>query len=104
VPADPRSAWRPGTDPSRSERRSRRRTIMRTGNIALITLLCAVGAAAQERVTIPLSNPAQPVTQKVSTLNGSIRVTAGTGRDVIVNAEEGEGRRRDRKSREGAPP
>jgi DUF4097 and DUF4098 domain-containing protein YvlB len=77
---------------------------MRTSNIALITFLCAVGAGAQERVTVPISNPSQPVTLKVSTLNGSIKVTAGTGKDVIVSTEEGESRRRDRNSRDGAPP
>ena len=66
---------------------------MRTSNIALITFLCVVGAAAQERVTVPISNPSQPVTLKVSTLNGSIEVTAGTGKDVIVSTEEGEAER-----------
>ncbi|HEY4086213.1 MAG TPA: DUF4097 family beta strand repeat-containing protein [Bryobacteraceae bacterium] len=78
---------------------------MRTSNIALITFLCAVGASAQDRVTVPISNPSQPVTLKVSTLNGSIKVTAGTGKDVIVSTEEGDAaRRRDRNPRDGAPP
>jgi DUF4097 and DUF4098 domain-containing protein YvlB len=77
---------------------------MRIGNIALITFLGVVGAAAQQKVTVPISNPAQPVTLKVSTLNGSIRVTAGAGKDVIVSTEGGEvSRRRDRNARDGAP-
>lgn len=78
---------------------------MQISNIALITFLCAVGAAAQDRVTVPISNPSQPVTLKVSTLNGSIKVTAGTGRDVIVSTGEGDvSRRRERNPRDGAPP
>ena len=76
---------------------------MRISNIALITFLCAVGAAAQDTVTVPISNPSQPVTLKVSTLNGSIKVTAGTGRDVIVSTNDG-ARRRERNPRDGAPP
>ncbi len=78
---------------------------MRTSNIALITFLCAAGAAAQDRVTVPISNPSQPVTLKVTTLNGSIKVTAGTGKDVIVSTDEGDAsRRRERNQRDGAPP
>jgi hypothetical protein len=77
---------------------------MRIGNIALITLLCAGGAAAQERVTVPISNPSQRVTLRVTNHNGGIRVTAGTGKDVIVSNEDGESRRRERNQRDGAPP
>jgi DUF4097 and DUF4098 domain-containing protein YvlB len=76
---------------------------MRIGNIALITFLCAMGAAAQEKVTVPISNPSQPVTLKVSTLNGSIRITAGTGKDVVVSTNDG-ARQRERNPRDGAPP
>ncbi|HXE62778.1 MAG TPA: DUF4097 family beta strand repeat-containing protein [Bryobacteraceae bacterium] len=77
---------------------------MRISKIALITFVCAVGAAAQDKVTVPISNPSQPVTLKVSTMNGSIKVTAGTGKDVIVSTEDGGARLRERNPRDGAPP
>jgi hypothetical protein len=71
---------------------------MRIGYFAVIAILCAGGAAAQDKITVPITNPSQPVTLNASVFNGSIKVTAGTGRDVIVSAEEGgrSGRRRDR--------
>lgn len=62
-----------------------------------------MSAAAQEKVTVPVSNASQPVTLRVTSQNGSIRVTAGTGKDVIVTLSEGESRR-NRNDRDGAPP
>jgi DUF4097 and DUF4098 domain-containing protein YvlB len=76
---------------------------MRIGYPAVIAILCAAGATAQEKVTVPITNPSQPVTLNATTFNGSIRVTAGTGRDLIVGTEE-EARRRDRdRDRDRAP-
>jgi hypothetical protein len=78
-------------------------TIMRFGYLAVIAILCAGGATAQDKVTVPVSNPSQPVTLNASVFNGSIKVTAGTGRDVIVSADDGSARRRDR-DEDTAPP
>jgi len=43
-------------------------------------------AAAQDKVTIPLTDPSQPVTLKASVLNGGITVKASSTKDVIVEA------------------
>lgn len=86
---------------------------MQIGKIAIIFAACAIGAAAQDsaaaqnaaaqnKITVPLTNPSQPVTIKATTFSGSIRVTVGTGRDVIVSGSDaGAGRR---SGRDAAPP
>lgn len=74
---------------------------MRIGRIAIISFMCAIGAAAQDKITVPLSNPSQPVTIKATMITGSIKVTAGTGRDLIVTTSESSGRR---SARDAAPP
>lgn len=51
----------------------------------IFLLLLAAGAAAQEKVTVPLSNPSQPATVKARLITGSITVTPGAGRDVVVD-------------------
>jgi hypothetical protein len=61
-------------------------------------------AAAQEKVTVPLSSPSQPATIKARLVFGSITVTAGTGPQVVVQAEAGRERDRDRDRDRGAPP
>jgi hypothetical protein len=76
---------------------------MRIGRIAIITAVCAMGAAAQDKITVPLTNPSQPVTIKATMLSGSIKVTAGTGRDVVVTAGEA-GTSGRRAARDSAPP
>ncbi|HVW85104.1 MAG TPA: DUF4097 family beta strand repeat-containing protein [Bryobacteraceae bacterium] len=43
-------------------------------------------AAAQDKVTVPLSNPSQPATVKVSLVSGSITVTGGASGQVIVES------------------
>lgn len=43
--------------------------------------------AAQDKVSVPLSNPGQPVTLKVTLINGSITVTAGSSSQVTVSAD-----------------
>jgi hypothetical protein len=49
-----------------------------------ITIACAALAAAQDKVTVPLSNPSQPVTVKVHLISGSITVTGGGAAGQIV--------------------
>lgn len=73
---------------------------MRILHIAVIASGCVFGVAAQDRITVPLSNPSQPVTIKANLVSGSITVRAGTGHDVIVTStDSGKSRRA-----EGAPP
>jgi hypothetical protein len=76
---------------------------MRIGSIAIISFMCALGAAAQDKVTIPLTNPSQPATVKANLISGSIRVTAGTGRDVIVSGSEAQ-KLKDKVKDNGVPP
>jgi Putative adhesin len=54
----------------------------------LILALVAI-AAAQDKVTVPLSSPGQPVTLKARLISGSITVTAGTGPQVVIESEAG---------------
>ena len=75
---------------------------MQIGKLAIITLACVTVAAAQDKITVPLTNPAQPVTVKASLISGSIKVTAGSGRDIIVSGSDAEAGRR--AARDAAPP
>src|SRR5580658_8106950 len=50
-------------------------------------------AAAQDKVTVPLSSPGQPVTVKAHMVSGSITVTAGTGPQVVIESETSKERR-----------
>ena len=56
-------------------------------NFTLFTL--ATIATAQDKVTVPLSSPGQPVTLKAHLVSGSITVTAGTGPQVVIESQEG---------------
>jgi DUF4097 and DUF4098 domain-containing protein YvlB len=53
-------------------------------------MACAIGATgaalAQDHLSVPLSNPAQPVTVKVHLLLGGITVTAGAAGQVVVDS------------------
>lgn len=66
-----------------------------------ITLLfiCAAIATAQDKqdkLTIPLSDPARPATVKARLIQGSITVTVGTGPQVVVESESSGRTRRER--------
>lgn len=61
--------------------------------------VCAALVAAQDKVNVPLSDPAQPVTLKARLVSGSLTVTVGTGPQVVV--ESASGARRD--GRDGIP-
>jgi hypothetical protein len=50
------------------------------GNLAIAQ------TAGMDRLTIPLSDPARPVTLKAGLMNGGITVTGYTGKEVIVEA------------------
>ena len=52
--------------------------------IGLVAAAFAALAAAQDKVTVPLSNPSQPATVKVHLLNGSITVVVGQPGQVTV--------------------
>jgi len=53
--------------------------------------------AAAERVVVPLSDPTKPAELEVSLVMGSIKVTGGSGREVIVEAQS----RKEDEPREG---
>jgi len=77
---------------------------MQIGRIVIIAVACVTVAAAQDKITVPLTNPAQPATVKASMISGSIRVTAGSGRDVVVSSSDAESARRPARDRDVAPP
>ena len=68
--------------------------------IIVLTISFACVLAAQDKVTVPLSSPGQPVTLKVNMVSGSITVTAGTGNELSVQTTSPPSRRGDRN---GAP-
>lgn len=74
---------------------------MQIGKLAIVAVTCVTAALAQDKITVPLTNPAQPATIKANMISGSIKVIAGSGRDVIVSSSEAESRQR---SRDSAPP
>ena len=53
-------------------------------------VVCVLGgltlASAQDRVTIPLTDPSQPVVLKANVMNGGITVRGSSGKDVVVEA------------------
>jgi hypothetical protein len=69
--------------------------------VSSLLVVCAAFATAQDKVTVPLSNPSQPATVKVHLMNGSITVTAGGGSQVVV--ESGTGSRESRPPRDAPP-
>jgi DUF4097 and DUF4098 domain-containing protein YvlB len=66
---------------------------MRIYKFSSLVLMCAAIAAAQNKLTVPLSNPSQPATVKVQLITGSITVTAGGGSQVVVEQSGRESRR-----------
>jgi DUF4097 and DUF4098 domain-containing protein YvlB len=57
--------------------------------LTLLAFAIATVALAQDKISVPLSSPGQPVTLKSQLVNGSITVTAGSSPEVIVEAEAG---------------
>ena len=54
--------------------------------LAGVVLAGVTLVTAQDKVTIPLTDPAQPVSLEASLLNGGITVRGSTGKDVVVEA------------------
>jgi hypothetical protein len=71
--------------------------------IFYFTVITAL-AAAQDKVTVPLSSPGQPATLKARLVSGSITVTAGTGPQVVIESQERDGDRRERREDRNVPP
>ena len=76
---------------------------MRIRKIILV-VACAWQLAAQDKVTVPLTDPSQPVTIKARVMMGSITLVGG-GSQVVVESQESPGGSRVRtRNRESAPP
>jgi hypothetical protein len=75
---------------------------MRTIAIAsAVAFALSTAAAKAERLTVPLSEPGKPAEVEVSLVMGSIKVTGGATRDVVIDAqsrEEDTGRSRPERS------
>ncbi len=73
--------------------------------VMILGFVLAALAAAQEKVTVPVSNPALPVTIKAHLLSGSITLTGGGSAVVVESQEEsGRGRARERNRETNIPP
>jgi hypothetical protein len=68
--------------------------MMKTMKVIAILTACAAICAAQDKVTVPISNPSQPVMVKVHLISGSITVTGGGGAGQITVESGGSGRER----------
>jgi DUF4097 and DUF4098 domain-containing protein YvlB len=71
--------------------------------LACAAALMAQAVYAQDKVTVPLSNPSQPVTVKVHSMNGSITVTGGATGQVVVESGRAAGRVDERPPRDVPP-
>src|ERR1017187_6400377 len=71
--------------------------------LAFAALVITSSAVAQDKVTVPLSSPGQPVTVKAHLVSGSITLTAGTGPEVVVESAAGSGRTERRRPEEPPP-
>ena len=57
-----------------------------------LIFVCAAIAAAQDKVTVPLSDRSQPATVKARLMSGSITVKVGAGPQVVVESTSSDGR------------
>src|SRR5580658_262822 len=80
-----------------------KRQMTRTFVLNFTFLALATLAAAQDKVTVPLSSPGQPATVKAHLVSGSITVTAGTGPQVVIESEGGRDRGSRREDRDAPP-
>jgi hypothetical protein len=63
--------------------------------VSSVLIACAAIAMGQDKVTVPLSNPSQPVTVKSHMVSGSITVTGGGAAGQVV-VESGSGKDKDK--------
>jgi|SRR5579863_2960323 len=68
-----------------------------------LVFACAAMAAAQDKVTVPLSDPGKPAIVKARQFSGRITVTVGTGPQVVVESESSRRHERDT-PRRNVPP
>jgi hypothetical protein len=62
--------------------------------VSFVLMACAALGFAQDKVTVPLSNPSQPVTVKAHLMSGTITVTGGgAAGSVVVGSSSDRGRR-----------
>lgn len=58
---------------------------------------------AQERISVPLTDPARPATVRVELVNGSVSIRASNVKDVVVDAKTQDEERRRGRQREAVP-
>ena len=56
--------------------------------LAALAALAAQGASAQQRIVVPLSDPARPATLEVSLARGNVAVTAYDGSEIVIVTSE----------------
>jgi len=61
--------------------------------LLIVTTLAVEPALAQDRVTVNFSDPSRPGLLKITLLNGGIRITGYSGKDVIIDSSGGSRRR-----------
>lgn len=59
---------------------------MTISKVSSLAFLCAAILAAQDKVTVPLSNPAQPATLRVHLMQGGITVTGGAAGQIVIES------------------
>jgi hypothetical protein len=69
--------------------------------LSLFTLSAPAQEAKTEEVSVPLSKPGEAGTLEVDWLNGSITVTGGKGREVVIRARAVSGKKEDREEKNG---
>jgi hypothetical protein len=71
--------------------------ILKLTGIILATVLCSVRAMAQqaEELVVPLSDPGKPYKLEVGLIFGSIKVTGYDGKDVVIETQTDQRRKRD---------
>ena len=75
---------------------------MNIHRVTFTVIACAAIAAAQDKATVPLSNPSQPATVKVHLLSGSITLTGG-GQAGQVSVESAKSARERERTPRGVP-